>query len=154
MTEPIRLFRGEWHFLSNFHPCVVVHDGTTYPSAENAYQAAKCAEDIHKPLFIHVNAAEAKKLGRKVPMRPDWEDVKLDVMRQVVRAKFLNDGLQAMLLATGDAELIEGNWWHDNFWGNCECDRCDNAPKGPTVGQNWLGRILMEVRDEIRDSRD
>lgn len=86
---------------------------------------------------------QAKKLGQGVSLRPDWESVKVDLMRTFVRKKFENPFLRPLLLATGDAELVEGNTWNDTFWGVCR-----------GRGQNWLGRILMEVRDEIRKEEE
>lgn len=81
----------------------------------------------------------AKAIGRKVQLRPHWEEIKDQVMYDGVKAKFSkNPILKAKLLATGDAELIEGNWWNDTYWRVC---------KG--VGYNKLGQILMRVRDEL-----
>lgn len=75
-------------------------------------------------------------MGNEVPLRSDWEKVKVDIMRKIVKSKFTDIELMKKLKATGDAELVEGNTWKDFFWGICN-DR----------GQNWLGRILMEIRD-------
>lgn len=85
-------------------------------------------------------AVDAKKLGKLVTIRPDWDEIKVEVMYEIVKAKFhYNPDLREMLLATEDAELIEGNWWGDTFWGVC---------KGQ--GLNNLGKILMRVRDEYK----
>ena len=83
-------------------------------------------------------------MGRHVTLRPDWEEVKVDVMREGLRHKFKNPSLRAKLLATGNEELMEGNTWHDNTWGNCVCQKCQNIP-----GRNMLGMLLMELRQEI-----
>jgi ribA/ribD-fused uncharacterized protein len=73
-------------------------------------------------------------------MRPDWEQVKILIMTSLVRDKFTrHQDLKEQLLATGDAELIEGNWWGDTFWGVC---------KGK--GENHLGKVLMKVREELK----
>jgi ribA/ribD-fused uncharacterized protein len=72
-------------------------------------------------------------------MRDDWNDIKIDVMRDLLQEKFSDDDLRELLLATGDAELIEGNTWNDYFWGVCLGE-----------GQNWLGKLLMEVRKELK----
>jgi ribA/ribD-fused uncharacterized protein len=73
-------------------------------------------------------------------MRDDWDDVKLGIMRDLVSRKFKqNKDLRLMLEATGDQELVEGNTWNDTFWGVCNGEGC-----------NWLGKILMEVRDGTR----
>ena len=91
--------------------------------------------------FFGLSGGQAKRLGKRVELRPDWEDVKIDIMRQVLKSKFTqNPELKAKLIATGDAELIEGNNWNDRFWGVCN-----------GKGQNHLGRLLMELRAELVD---
>lgn len=133
-------FRFEFGFLSNFHEASIWVDGERYKSAEHAYQAAKASDPTTKRLIREAKSPGiAKKLGHAVQLPADWEQRKLDVMRDLIRRKFENPLLRAMLLATEDATLIEGNTWNDTFYGVC---------KG--VGQNWLGRIIMEVRDECR----
>ena len=96
-----------------------------------------------------MSAREAKKAGRTVKLRPDWEEVKLDVMHEACLAKFSqHEYLKEALLSTGDEEIIENTTaWHDNIWGNCDCPRCSNK-----VGQNLLGKTLMRVREELRNS--
>lgn len=133
-------FRGTHRFLSNFFPAEVSYEGAIYPSVENAFQAAKCVSASEREVFRVCSPAEAKRFGRRVRLRPDWEHVKLDIMRQLVTDKFTrSDELRRRLLATGNAELVEGNAWNDTFWG-----------VGRGRGQNHLGRILMEVRDGLR----
>jgi ribA/ribD-fused uncharacterized protein len=84
----------------------------------------------------------AKQVGRRVELRKDWEEIKIDVMTDLILRKFTqNKELKKKLLETGNLELEEGNYWHDNFWGNCYCPKCKNI-----VGENILGIILMEVR--------
>lgn len=136
----IASFRGEFGFLSNFHEATIYVDGDRYRSVEHAYQAFKTNDPWSRRLIREAGSpGEAKKLGKSVALRPDWEDVKVDLMTRFVRLKFENPFLRPLLLATGDAELIEGNTWNDTTWGVCR-----------GVGQNWLGRILMQVRDEIK----
>lgn len=140
--DSIRCFAGKYHFLSNFYPCNILVDGTTYSSAEAAFQAAKCANASERLLFSTLQPAEAKKAGKKVKLREDWEDIKVDVMREIIRTKFTdNPDLAVKLHGTGQAELIEENNWHDNFWGNCVCTRCKSI-----TGKNILGSLLMELR--------
>ncbi len=136
-------FSGPWGFLSNFAPCEVLLDGVAYPSVEHAYQAAKTLklEQREKFLLNGVTPAMAKKMGRGVKLRPDWEEVKVGIMRDLLMQKFNPTILRRKLLSTFQAELIESNTWHDNFWGDCRCGSCKN-----TVGLNWLGKLLMEVR--------
>ena len=139
-------FRGAHRFLSNFHSTPVTLDGVTYHSAEAAFQASKTLDPTRRAEYAAVkNPLVVKRMGRREQLRPDWEQVAYDVMGQVVRAKFADSELARQLLDTGDALLVEGNRWHDNRWGSCSCQRCSGVQ-----GQNWLGRILMEVRDELR----
>lgn len=130
-------FNGKYDFLSNFYISPVEFEGAQYPSVENAYQAAKETGDREK--FKSCSPSKAKKLGRKVNLRQDWEETKIEIMTTIVRNKFTNLDLKEKLLDTGDQELVEGNWWKDTFWGVCMGD-----------GRNELGKILMKVRQEIR----
>lgn len=144
----IREFQKENRWLSNFPDCEVVLDGLTYRSVEYAYQAAKT---LVMPERAHIIAAEypgeAKRRGKLVTKRPDWEQVKLQVMEGLLRQKFSQKYFKDKLLATGDQELIEGNYWHDNFWGKCTCARCRYLNKD---GENHLGKLIMKIRDELR----
>jgi ribA/ribD-fused uncharacterized protein len=139
-SNRITSFRGEHSFLSNFADSPI----GPYKNAEAAFQAAKCVNESDRKKFEGISAKEAKRLGRQVKLRPDWERVKFDVMLDIVRQKFNNNpSLAQKLLATGDAELIEGNTWGDTTWGV-------NANTGE--GQNALGKILMQVREELRSN--
>ena len=140
--KKIEQFRGEYAFLSNFYelPTPLYYEGVTYLSTEAAFQAAKCSRWEDRKQFSKMAPNDAKRLGRKIQLRPDWEQVKIRVMRDLLYAKFQNnDELCDKLLSTGDAELVEGNTWHDTFWGVCN-----------GVGENNLGKLLMEVRATIR----
>ena len=139
----IENFREPYDFLSNFYNCRIIYKGITYWNAEAAYQAQKCPERAEE--FRNLLGSEAKKLGRLVEMRPDFDNKKLEIMEEIVSEKFYqNLDLMEKLLATGDAELIEGNWWGDTFWGVCTNKKMDHA------GKNHLGKILMEVRTKER----
>ena len=137
-------FNGEYRFLSNFYQCDFEFEGLTYHNAEAAFQAQKCATEEEKIKYTEVkNPVVAKRMGKKEPGFPsNWDEICRDIMKRILTAKFANQELLAKLKATGDAILIEGNTWHDNRWGNCSCPRCINIE-----GQNWLGKILMEIRD-------
>lgn len=157
--EAITKFDGtQYGFLSNFHPCKVVYNGIEYKHTEGAFQAQKTLDENLKVAIAKLSASESKKAcGRhglrlkdgtfiKIDLRPDWEEVKDQIMYEVVKAKFeQNSELREKLLATEDAELIEGTTWHDNYWGNCTCPRCVNK-----MGRNQLGKNLMRVREELR----
>ena len=137
-------FRDEYSFLSNMYSCKVTYKNITYDSTEAAFHAQKCPERAAE--FIGLNPSASKKLGRQVELRSDWEDVKVQIMEEIVREKFLqNLDLQAKLIATGDEELVEGNWWYDTFWGVCTNRKYDH------VGENHLGKILMKVRGELSE---
>lgn len=133
-------FRGPHRFLSNFYPTPVRYEGVVWATSEHAYQAAKLLPgDPLRMAMTRMSAGEAKRAGRRGVIRADWEREKVRIMREIVRAKFANPAMRAMLLTTGTRELIEGNWWGDRFWGVC----------GGT-GQNMLGKILMEIREGLR----
>lgn len=136
-------FKGPYRFLSNFWPAKVELDGLEYQTTEHAYQAAKTLDVAErKEIRESAKPGDAKKLGKKLTMRPDWEQVKFQVMENVVRQKFTKyKDLKEMLLSTGDDYLEETNNWQDVYWGVCN-----------GKGQNKLGKILMKVRDEIRAS--
>lgn len=133
-------FKGKYSFLSNFYPAPVVYEGHQYPSVEHAYQAAK-TPNISERFAIRdcPTPAMAKRRGRTVRKRADWEKVKVSVMLELLRFKFIaHANFAEKLLATGDDELVEGNWWGDTFWGVCNGE-----------GQNQLGLLLMQVRSEL-----
>jgi N-glycosidase YbiA len=138
--DKITEFQGQYRFLSNFWPAIVQYEGQVYPSVEHAYQAAKTTSLVQRMDILRAfSPGEAKRLGRRVTIRPNWEHIKTEIMYQLVKTKFQEPILRSKLLATGNAELIEGNRWNDRFWGIC---------KG--TGQNHLGKILMQVRQELR----
>jgi ribA/ribD-fused uncharacterized protein len=149
----ISKFSGDWAFLSNFAPIVADWEGILYPTAEHAFQAAK-TDNEHQRFRIYqaTTPKRAKLLGRSVDLRSDWEEgFKLVAMEHVVTSKFtLFEDKKTMLLSTNGAELVEGNYWHDNFWGNCYCGRNSSCTYG---GKNHLGKILMKVREEIYNAK-
>jgi ribA/ribD-fused uncharacterized protein len=137
----ISSFKGDYRFLSNFWSVPIPLENVWYTSTEHAYQAAKTLDPGERVKIKNASSpGDAKKLGKAVKLRPDWEQVKLDYMRYLVWYKFaMYPDLGQKLLDTGTAELVEGNTWNDTFWGVCN-----------GIGQNWLGKILMEVRDQVR----
>lgn len=144
-------FRGKYYFLSNFYNARVTYKGFTFQNNESAFQSAKLIDfskvgetklwyDGKEYSFLDAPPNVAKMIGRRVPLRPDWEEVKYDVMYEIVKAKFIqNPDLKEKLLSTGDEYLVEGNHWGDRTWGQVN-----------GVGKNWLGKILMKVREELR----
>lgn len=129
-------FSGQYRWLSNFSPALVTLDDVEYISVEHAYQAAK-SHDAHYRWCIArcPTPTDAKRLGKSVPLRFDWSDVKLQIMEDLLRQKFSQPFFRSKLQATGTAKLIEGNYWGDTFWGVCN-----------GVGTNHLGRLLMLIR--------
>lgn len=138
--ETIDYFRKEYYFLSNFYKCTVAYDGMIYPSVEHAFQAAKNPDPEYRKRVADVaSPAVAKRLGRSVELRPDWDDVKDSIMLELLYSKFSDPDLREKLISTGDAELIEGNNYWDRYWGMCRGQ-----------GQNRLGKLLMKVREELK----
>lgn len=131
-------FKGKYFFLSNFYERRVICFGLAFRNTEAAFQAMKCPERMKE--FCALSASAAKALGRTVQLRPDWEQVKEDIMYGVCYAKFSqNSDLGQRLINTGEVELIEGNDWGDTTWGVCN-----------GVGENKLGKILMRLRLTLR----
>jgi ribA/ribD-fused uncharacterized protein len=136
---PIDSFQGKYRFLSNFWYLPVEFEGVIYPTLEHAYQAAKVTRKDRPQILACPTPVDAKRLGRKLMMTPGWDNSKIEVMRLLLQRKFKDPVAQQLLLETGEAELIEGNWWGDTFWGVCR-----------GKGKNVLGQLLMETRDGIR----
>ncbi len=136
----INEFKGKYYFLSNFYSAPVMYDGLLYKNNEAAFQSAKVKDIERRKQFCELDPSSAKKKGRNVLLRNDWEKVKDQVMYECVKDKFArNLDLQEKLLDTGNEELVEGNTWNDTYWGVYN-DR----------GKNMLGKILMKVREELR----
>ena len=139
-------FDGQYDFLSNFYPSSILYEGIVYPTNEHFFQAMKTLDiETRKAIAAAPTPGAAKRMGRHASLRPDWEKIKVDVMRTGLMLKFTDAALAEKLLATGDEELVEGNWWHDQTWGSCFCpDHCR------TPGRNLLGMLLMELRKELQ----
>ena len=140
MSSNISSFRDKYAFLSNFFPAPTVYEGLLYQCSEGAYAAAKSMDLMERIKFISLNGAQSKKLGKSVKLRTDWNEVRIGIMCEIVLSKFEGSpNLREMLVNTGDATLIEGNYWHDTFWGVCD-----------GTGANHLGIILMDVRELLK----
>ena len=136
--------KGKWvrNWFSNMVAEDVIIDGVKWNSVENYYQAMKSNDLAIQQLFLNINPSEAKKLGRKVVLRPDWETFRVEVMKKALICKFTdNINNKARLLQTEDSILVEWNNWGDRVWG---VDVRDYN------GQNILGKLLMQIRSEIR----
>lgn len=137
----IDCFDGEYAFLSNFYESPIEKDGIIYPTNEHFFQAMKTLDnEERKRIAAAETPGKAKRMGRSVKLRPDWEQSKFQIMKEGLALKFLcHKDLAEKLVATGDAQLIEGNWWGDTTWGVCN-----------GVGKNHLGKLLMEIRGDLR----
>lgn len=143
----INCFDGKYAFLSNFYESPITHDGITYPTNEHFFQAMKTLKIDEKWAIAAADTpGQAKRMGRSITLRSDWETIKSYYMELGLRLKFQNPDLATKLIATGDEELIEGNCWHDNIWGSCTCEKCGNK------GENRLGKLLMTIRNELRQN--
>jgi len=131
-------------FLSNFYEASVTYHGLTYKNNEAAFQAQKCMTEEERLPFTEYGPGKSKSMGRKVQLRPDWEEVKFKLMEEIVRAKFhQHPELAWRLLGTEDKILIEGNHWGDTCWG---------VDIRTGQGENHLGKILMKVREELKNN--
>lgn len=143
MPNKITLFKDDNGFLSNFYPCTVTLDGVEYPTVEHAFQAAKTLDpEVRQKIRDASTPGKAKRMGKALKLNmsvPAWNVVKVAIMYDLVKQKFSKEPFRTKLLSTGDAELIESNWWGDTFWGVCM-----------GKGENNLGKILMRVREELR----
>jgi hypothetical protein len=141
MQEKIDRFMNEFDFLSNFHFSKVVYEGVEWPTSEHAYQAMKTLDMNQRLNILEIYMpGDVKRYGRTVTMRADWDDIKLDIMEDIVRCKFQqHPELKERLQLTEDIYIEEGNTWHDTYWGVCN-----------DVGQNHLGKILMKIRKELK----
>ncbi len=146
--QVIDSFKGLYERFSNFYPVVIHHNSFSFNSVEHAYVASKSKDPMFWKLISELpveRAGKAKRLGRKILIRKDWNMVKLSNMRRFLKQKFNYDVFKKCLLETGDVKIIEGNYWHDNYWGDCYCEKCTTI-----MGQNNLGKILMKVRQIIQ----
>lgn len=136
----IKEFQGEYRWLSNFYPCEVLFEGDTYPSTENAYQAAKSTNTEYRLALMSCTPGQSKKQSRKMQVRSDWNDVKLGIMEDLLRQKFNQEPFRTQLIEIGDQPIQEGNSWGDTFWGV-------NIATGK--GENNLGKLIMKIQSEL-----
>lgn len=157
----VEAFRNKYDFLSNFFVTntPITWRGQKFSTSEHAYQWAKTDDLVEqRTVLVHVmdwgndkfyemptTPGQAKTAGAGVTLRADWEETRLEIMYDILMAKFTqNWDLRQKLLDTGDAMLIEGNTWCDNFWGACKCKKCEHKEK-----ENMLGKLLMRLRTEL-----
>jgi len=140
------LASGKYFPLDNFYIAPFEYQGKEYQTCEHAFQSMKTMDLVQREkIRLCQTPGEAKGLGQLVPMRLDWEIIKYEVMYEIVREKMVKyKAIAELLLSTGNREIVEGNNWDDNCWGNCICAKCKDIP-----GRNCLGIILMRIRIEL-----
>jgi len=142
VNDIVMEFKGDYSFLSNFYPCQIRVGSDVYSTLEHAYQASKTILPEEKELIKRApTPGKAKKLGRNLTIRPDWDNIKCEIMYSLLKEKFSDDKLKKMLLKTEAKELVEGNWWGDDYWGFSFKTK---------KGKNMLGKLLMQVREELK----
>jgi ribA/ribD-fused uncharacterized protein len=147
MIEPIKFFKDDYEKYSNFYQVRITYEDFIFDSVEIAFVAAKTKDRYIRFILSKLKASDsgkAKRTGRKLKLRENWEIIKIPIMGKLIDQKFNYPKFRDKLLLSGSAELIEGNHWHDNFWGDCYCEKCKNIP-----GQNQLGKLLMKKRSTL-----
>ena len=147
MNDPILGFDGEYRWLSNFYPLEnpIIYEDISFPTTEHIYQAMKCVHTEDMKYISQLSPGQAKRVGRIVAKVDDWDACKYDVMYYILVIKYNQPKFKKLLLATGDRYIEETNNWHDNFYGNCICEKCTMIE-----GQNNLGKIIMKIRDTLK----
>lgn len=139
-------FTGSNRFLSNFFAHRIEFGDIWYPTNEHAFHAQKTHDqDLRREIARAKIPLDAKRMGRRLTLRDDWNEVSFRVMFLLNQAKFRDGVLRMALMTTGESLLVEGNIWHDNLWGDCRCGR----PQCDVDGRNQLGQILMEIRSDL-----
>jgi len=138
----IKEFKNEYRWLSNFARCGVELDGQMYKSVEHAYQSAKSDDPEWKEFCtVEINPAEVRKQSRNIQIRKDWDNIKEDIMLKCLKEKYDQEPYKQLLLDTKNEQIQEGNWWGDKYWG---------VDLKTGEGQNRLGKMIMQIRQEIR----
>jgi len=143
----IKFFKDDYEKFSNFYPVVIYYEHRNYKSVEHAFVAAKSNDEMFRKEISEMasdTAGLAKRKGRIIKLRPRWNLIRYPIMKRFLMQKFSYNEFKKLLLSTDDAYIEEGNYWHDNYWGNCYCKKCENIN-----GQNNLGKLIMGVRGII-----
>jgi len=143
----IESFKNHFSFLSNFYYAPFKVNGITYKTVEHWFQCHKTHNQEERIAIINCKTpVQAKKIGRRVTLIQNWHSIRDEIMLIGVHNKFSqNSRLRQLLLCTQNIPLIEGNTWHDNYWGCCTCSKCSKVDKF-----NKLGIILQKVRVILR----
>ena len=138
--DVINSFKGEYDFLSNRFPCRVLWEGLEYRSAEAAFQASKCQDEKERRVYASCSTDKAILKGKDQTPYLGWEEDQLGIMESILRAKFeMNPSLMQRLVDTGNCVLLNGNNKQETFWG---------IDLYSWIGENHLGRIIMNIRDK------
>ena len=137
----------EYSWLSNMTLVNIPLKGIIYPSVEHAYMSEKSHDKSWKQLCSQKNISgkQIKNFSKTIELRSDWENVKLLVMEYCLREKFKQEPFKSKLIATGNENIQEGNYWGDVFYGV-------DLKQTPNIGENHLGRLIMKIRDEITNA--
>jgi ribA/ribD-fused uncharacterized protein len=141
MDNAILGFKDEYRWLSNFYPCPITYDFINYSCVEVAYCAAKCELLSERDMFYGLNGAQAKSLGKRIQLKSNWEEIKVNTMHRLLKQKFNQEPFRTLLIETYPMHIEETNHWGDTYWGVC---------KGK--GENRLGILIMDIRDRLRVS--
>lgn len=162
--DVINRFRGRYDYLSNFSLAWVEFERLPFRTAEHAFVAGKTTDmqirrwisqgrtvtDARGQKYNLTYPGPTKRYGKTIELRDSWNSLRDGIMLQVLRDKFRrNPKLRRKLLQTGIVQLVEGNYWHDNYWGICFCEKCYGIH-----GENRLGETLMQVRSEFRQQEN
>lgn len=141
----IRRFKGRYKWLSNFYPCEILFQDKVFPSVEHAYMSAKNPDPEWQAFCtdFSVPARKIKEMSRSLELVENWYDIRISVMRECLREKFSQEPFRSLLLETGEEFIQEGTYWGDTFWG---------VDIPTNVGENHLGRLIMEIREALRES--
>lgn len=146
---PIKFYytKKPFGFFSNFSRYSIILDGREWPTTEHYFQAQKY---INTPRYEDIANAPTPRIAadlgrvRSIPIRPDWEEIKNEIMKKCVLEKVNTyKEIKNALISTGDQEIIEDSPI-DYYWG-CGKDG---------TGKNMLGKILMEIRKELKEEID
>ena len=140
MPDIITRFRGPFKFLSNLYPTPITYKGNTYCCLEAAYQAQKSLDPAIQERFANIRLPyKARGMGQRIKtIRPDWFDIRISIMEELLYIKFSHPQLKEWLQCTGQSKIVECNTWGDTFWGIYN-----------GVGENHLGTLLMKVRGTL-----
>lgn len=140
----INSFTGRYSFLSNFYAAPLIYKNVLFPTVEHAFQAAKSKDPEDWDRFSQiVSPGTAKKEGRKLKLRKDWDEARLVIMKKLLDQKFSLEPLRFALVATGKSSIVHGNYWGDTFWGISGGE-----------GEDHLGKLLVRLRRKLVKNGD